>query len=298
MRKVLKWIGIVLGGLIGLVVLALVVIYFIVGARLNKTYDIPAEAVTVPTDAATVKRGEVLTNYAGCTDCHTANLAGDIWEDTAIFARFGPANLTSGAGGIGNTFGDADWVRAIRHGIGTDGKPLIVMPSHLYYYLSDADLGAIIAYVKSVSPVDKESSPNTLGPLGRVIALLEPNFIPAALIDHTGPRPVAPEPGVTVEYGQYLGRVCQECHGPNLAGEVGEAGAEEPAPANLTPGGDLATWSEADFIETIRTGRTPTGRQLNPQDMPWPGFSRLSDDELRALWLYLQSVPAQETGGT
>ena len=75
----------------------------------------------------------------------------------------------------------------------------------------------------------------------------------------------------------------------------GPPGQEVPTP-NLTPGGELAAWSEQGFFTTMRTGMTPEGRILN-DDMPWKYFGQMSDDELRAVWMYLQSLPALEQGG-
>ncbi len=69
-----------------------------------------------------------------------------------------------------------------------------------------------------------------------------------------------------------------------------------PTAANLTPGGELANWSEKAFIDTLRNGFTPSGKQLDPQYMPWTTFGQMTDDELKAMWLYLQSLPAKETG--
>jgi cytochrome c553 len=84
--------------------------------------------------------------------------------------------------------------------------------------------------------------------------------------------------------------LCGECHAANLAGIVGEDGP--PPGPNLTPGGDLGDWTEADFMAAIRTGQTPNGRSLDPEMMPWPTFSQMSDTELQAIWAYLQSLPA------
>ena len=93
---------------------------------------------------------------------------------------------------------------------------------------------------------------------------------------------------MTVEYGHYLTQYCHLCHGPDLAG-----GSEGPGSGvNLTPGGELGTWTEADFIKALRMGVTPTGRYLNPEMMPWKEVGQMTDDELKAIWLYLQSLPA------
>jgi mono/diheme cytochrome c family protein len=297
LKKRLKWIGLILGSLIGLLVLVLVGLYFVGTEKVNKTYDVPVETISIPTDTATVQRGQHLATILICTRCHVENMAGKV--DFAIpgMLTIPTPNLTTGTGGVGSVYTDADWVRAIRHGVGHDGRALFIMPSKSYYYLGDEDLGAIIAYLKSLPPVDNELPERRIELLGRLMdgaGMFPPDAVEQ--IDHTGPRPVAPEPGMTAAYGEYLARTCTECHGANLNGiPFGPPGEEVPSP-NLTPGGKLAAWSEEDFFSTIRTGVTPEGRQLNI-DMPWMYYARMSDEELRALWLYLQSLPALAQGG-
>jgi hypothetical protein len=73
------------------------------------------------------------------------------------------------------------------------------------------------------------------------------------------------------------------------------AGSQEPgAGLNLTPAGDLKNWTESDFIRALRTGVTPEGKNLNPELMPWKRIGELTDEELRAIWLYLQTLPPVE----
>lgn len=133
--------------------------------------------------------------------------------------------------------------------------------------------------------------------MGRIMLAL--GMVPpvaADVIDHTALPVAAVEPAVTVEYGEYLApTTCTACHGESLNGiPFGPPGEEVPTP-NLTPGGELAFWSEEEFIQTLRTGLTPGGRQLR-ETMPWKYFGRMTDDELKALWLYLKSLPAMEQG--
>jgi mono/diheme cytochrome c family protein len=117
----------------------------------------------------------------------------------------------------------------------------------------------------------------------------------ADAIDLISPSSAAVTPGVTVEYGQYLARTCEDCHADRLNGKLfGPPGQEYLSP-NLTPGGELSGWTEKDFITTIRSGVTPTRKPLN-QDMPWKYYSQMTDDELKAIWLYLQSLPALDQG--
>jgi mono/diheme cytochrome c family protein len=298
MKKVLKWLGIGLAGLVGLIIIAAVVVVVITNRRLNATYDIAVEPIEIPSDEEALVRGEHVATVRGCTDCHTKNLAGGTLIDEPAIGQINPSNLTSGAGGIGGSYTDTDWVRAIRHGVGPDGKPLIFMPSQEFYFLSDEDLGALIAYLKTVPPVDNQPPTITIGPLGRVLFLAgQIDLVPAEKIDHKAPRPVGADPRVTVAYGQYLAVGCAGCHGPGFSGgPIPGVPPEWPAAANLTPGGDLANWSDQEFIDTLRHGVTPEGKELDSQYMPWPTYSQMTFDELKAIWLYLQSLPATETG--
>jgi hypothetical protein len=112
-------------------------------------------------------------------------------------------NLTSGTGGIGSSFTDADWVRAIRYGVGPNGRALFIMPAKALNSLSDEDLGAVIAYVKSLPPVDNQLPERRVATLGRLMMAvgLFPPFA-ADQIDHSSPPPAAVAPGVTAEYGE------------------------------------------------------------------------------------------------
>ena len=91
-------------------------------------------------------------------------------------------------------------------------------------------------------------------------------------------------------------RDCRACHGAALAGGKSSEPGAPPSP-DLTPGGVLAIWSASDFIETMRTGTTPYGRQLDPKFMPYQEYGRMTDEDLTAIFLYLQSLPATETPG-
>ncbi|MCL4562993.1 MAG: cytochrome c [Chloroflexi bacterium] len=224
-------------------------------------------------------------------------LGGQVYFTVPGMLTIPTPNLTAGAGGVGATFSDEDWVRAIRHGVRPDGSALFIMPSKAFHYLSDEDLGAVIAYVKSLSPVDNPMPERRVELLGRMMigVGMFPPFA-ADWIDHAGQAPAAPQPGVNIAYGEYLAHICTECHGANLNGApFGPPGQEVPSP-NLTPGGELAAWSEEGFIHTLRTGVTPSMQTLS-EEMPWKSFGQMTDDELKALWLYLHSLPAREQGG-
>jgi mono/diheme cytochrome c family protein len=301
MRKVLKWIGIVLGGLVGLLVLAVVAVVVYSNLRLNRNYDIEVESVPIPDSEAVLEHGEHLVEaLAGCNGCHGDDLGGMVLlDDPAIMTFYGP-NLTAGEGGAGASFGNEDWVRAIRHGVGTDGKPLLLMPAQHYRSLTDEDLGAILAYIDSLEPVDNAVPEPRLGPMSYVLLLSEPLFVPAELIDHDASGPVTDiEPSVTVEYGSYLVTIgtCRDCHGDDLNGRPLPPMLDEPPARNLTPGGQVGGWTEEQFIQTIRTGVNPGGHELQePMAGVLKSLQLQSDDELAAILLYLQSLPALEAG--
>jgi len=122
-----------------------------------------------------------------------------------------------------------------------------------------------------------------------------PDIIPATVIAHTQ-RPPLPTVGVTPQYGEYLVNVtgCRDCHGAQLAGGKSAKPGTLDAP-NLTPGGDLKTWSKAEFINTLRTGVAPNGHNLKPDEMPWKTIGTNSDDGLTAIFLYLQSFQPLQT---
>jgi mono/diheme cytochrome c family protein len=165
------------------------------------------------------------------------------------------------------------------------------MPAIFFYNLSDADLGAIIAYIRSLPPVDTTLPDLSLGPVGRFFVVVEPMVVSAPQIDHFAPRPPAPEIGVTAAYGEYLAFNCRTCHGPDMGGLPPDPGGGN----NLTPGGAVGNWTAEEFIQTIRTRITPEGRQIDPEMAPiFRTIGNMSDDELTAIYLYVQSLPPVE----
>lgn len=296
MKTVLKWIGIVLGGLVVLVVIVVLGLMWSADSRFNRKYNVQAEPITIPSDEAGLAIGQHWAEIH-CQACHGEDLGGNMeFFDDPDLGYVDAPNLTSGRGGFGATATDADWVRAIRHGVKKNGNSVFIMPSNDFYYLSDADLGGVIAYLKSVPPVDRETRARNLKPFAKVLYALGAfgNLLYAETIEHAV-RPASPAMGVTAEYGQYLANAhgCPSCHGPQMnGGQPSEPGA--PFAPNLTPGGELLTWTEADFIKTLREGVTPSGHQLSDA-MPWQGMGKLTDDELKAVWLYLQALPKLDT---
>ncbi len=296
MRKVLKWIGIVLAGIVVLLMVVLVTLIMIGGAKLNKSFEPEVIQVAMTNDPVAIARGKHLVEaITPCADCHGDNLGGETMINDPIMAVVSSANLTSGKGGAASEFSDEDWVRALRYGVSPEGKGLIIMPAIVTTNYSDEDLAAVVAYLRSVQPVDNELPENKFGPLGRILAAtgqLPPFSAELISTRTTWPQSVPPE--ITASYGQYLVDIggCRDCHGPNLAGNPSGGGENEaPAGPNLTPGGELVGWSESDFINAIQTGLKPSGTTMS-DEMPWKSYGKMTADELKAIWLYLSSLEA------
>lgn len=292
MKKLLKFVGILIGAFLGLVLAAVLVLSLIAAFRLNRVYEISVPAIPIPEGEEAIERGEHLTRaVSGCSGCHGEDLGGSMFIDVGSIAQIYAPNLTTGEGGIGALFSPEDWVRALRHGVGPDGRPLLFMPSQNFRYYSDEDLGAIIAYIRSLPPVDRETPPRRLSIVGRMLyAMGSFGITPAESIDHNAAIPQPPPEDETPEYGEFLVTVanCRDCHGENLNG--GRVAPDDPFAPNLTQAGELSTWTEEDFFTLIRTGVHPSGRQISPA-MPWQTFRNMTDTELRAIWAYLQELP-------
>lgn len=273
------------GALLSLVLIAVGAVYAVSSSRLATEHVASAHAF----DAASgdVLEGEHLVATYGCMDCHGDDLGGTLLVDGMPFARIPAPNLTSGRTDGGLT--DEQWEVAVRHGIGTKGQALIIMPSPEYVYLSDEDLAAIVAYVRTLPPVRDKLPTRAFGPVGRtLIALGKASFAPD-LMPADARHLEAPEKAPTREFGFYLTRLCTGCHGQDLAGGP-PMQPDAPAAPDLTRAGTLSSWSYEQFVSAMRTGVTPEGKTLNPQFMPWTAIASATDIELRAIWEYLSSV--------
>lgn len=282
-----------------LVVLALVAVYVASQRRMDRRWEVTPAAVTVPTDEAARVEGLRLYFSRGCADCHGEDLGGKVVIDDLLVGRIAGTNLTGGRGGLAGR-ADLDLVRAIRHGVGLEGRALIFMPAHEYNPLADVEVGAILAAIRAAAPVDREAPPARVGPLLRALFLVGevPALVPAEAIDHQAPRPQPPEVAVTAAYGAYLANLCVGCHGPGLSGgAIPGAPPDWPPATNLTrDASGLVAWDEEAFVRAMRSGTRADGTLIDPV-MPWRNFSRMTDTELRALWRHLEAVPPRPAGG-
>ncbi len=300
MMKVLKWLGIAVASLIVIVAVAAATVLITGGRRANATVSVPAETVAIPTDAASIERGRHLADaIAKCGDCHRPDFGGGMTIDAAPFMRLPAPNLTRGRGGIAADYTDADWVRALRHGVGRNGRKLALMPAEAYTHMDDADLGAVIAYLRTVQPVDREHPAKEYGPIARM--LLVAGQFPLHVydqIDHTR-RAIVPRAleSDSVGYGRYLATIggCAACHQANFAGGPVHGMPPEAKPAaNLSPAG-IGHYTEQDFFRALREGVRPGGASIDSLAMPWPSSGRMTDTEIKAVWAFLRSLPPVET---
>ncbi len=286
MSKVVKWVGGALAVVVGVPLVLFGFFWVRGGAFLAAVHEVPAEELVLPAEPERLARGAHLAAVY-CGDCHGDDFGGKMMIEDAAFAMLPAPNLTRGRGGVGGQLDTAGWVRAVRHGVGADGRALFIMPSEYYVNFSREDLAAVVAHLAQLPPVDRELPQRRFGPVGRTLTGAGPlrGGFAALRIDHAAPFPVAPPAGATPEYGGYLARTfgCPACHGENFAGGPTHGAPEIPSP-NLTPGGGLGGWSEADFVDQART--------REGEHMPWPALAKMTDEELQALWRFLASLPA------
>lgn len=286
----LKWIVVVPIGLVTLVLagVSLVTLIGLIKVYVPKNVPIPDLVVTGTPEQ--IQRGEHLAN-AFCVECHSTNrqlpLSGgrDLGVDFPMpLGSFVPSNLTPGW--KLKDWSDGEILRVLRDGIGRDGRKLLVMSNVNVRYMSDEDLEAVIAYLRSQPAVANETPdpPDKATLLG--IVMYGAGMLPEGEPPVTGPI-VAPPKGVTVEYGRYMVgfQDCRDCHGEDLKG--GKPGQLAPIGPPLVV---VKSWSVEEFIATFRTGIDPSGARLL-DTMPWETIGRLDDVELAAMHAYLSSIP-------
>jgi len=244
-----------------------------------------------------IRRGRhIVESRTSCNGCHANDFGGASIIDVAFVGHWVAPNLTSGEGSVTKGFTANDWDRAVRHGVRHDGRTSS-MPSGDFLNLTDHELSDIVAYIRSVPPVNRDMGAVKFGPVFAFLIATDPKAFVAFTIDHD--RPHAVEPPVeapSVELGQHIAQVCRGCHGPQLSGGKMVGDPDMPIVANLTPHETgLKSWSESDFFRALRDGKRKDGTAISTM-MPWQAYGQMTDTELRAVWAYLRTVPALEKG--
>ena len=280
MKRFLKWTAIGLGSLVSV---ALIAIYGLSEYQLRRRYDVAASPITIPTDSATVARGKHVALTRGCDNCHGQNYEGKVLFDQAMLARVVPPNLTK----IVQQYTDAELARAIRHGVRQNGPSVAVMPSSMLYHLSDADLVALIAYLRSIPAADSKLPEPSMRLLARVGIVMGKYHTEASMIDHDAPRVPEAVDGDLASRGLYLAKTsCSECHGLNF-----EGGNRGPAP---TPALSVVqAYSADEFSRLMRDGVPRDGRKLSVMgDVARARFAKFTDAEVAAVYAYLHGNTA------
>jgi cytochrome c553 len=282
-NALLRWSAVSLAGLLAAAVSFLCVLTVVGLFRLHFR-SAPVPTLEIAGTPEQIQRGQAIDN-SFCSACHSnpghLTVDMDISNDFPIpLGSFVSSNLTP-AGQLGR-WSNGEIFRAIRNGIDADGHWLTIMSYTNAGKLSDDDIEAVIAYLRSQPAAGMASAnpPDQFNILG--VILLGAGMLPRGKPVFTGVI-TAPPKGPTVQYGEYISWYldCRECHGANLTGGV--PGQWGPIGPSLN---SIKGWKPAEFIATMRTGTDPNGHQLSKQ-MPWGPIGKLDDEELAALYEYL-----------
>ncbi len=275
----------------------------IIGAKKRALTDRKFEK----TEARMMRGKYLVEGVNGCFGCHTdldwskpgapplagKEGSGHIWSDQMMPWLIAPNITPDKETGAGN-WSDDTLARAIREGIGHDGRTLFpVMPYPHYREMSDEDLASIIVYLRSIPPV-KNQLPTTQMPF------------PLKYLMNNMPEPVTaevkPDLSTPEKRGQHLVSMaaCADCHTPQEKGQplpgmefAGGFILYEPkgtvASANITPAASgIGYYNEATFIQAMRTGKV--GARPLHYSMPWYFFGKMSDDDLKSIFAYLKTL--------
>ena len=279
MKKLLRWLGYGLAAIFVILIVGAAYVWIASARALGGTYVARPEHLVAPGGAALADAPRQARIH-GCVGCHGAGLRGRLRYDKPNIARIWAPNLTQVAAGAS----DQQLAQAIRQGIGHDGRALWVMPSSVFSRLSDEEVAALIAFIRSLprgpGPVAR-IAPGPIGRIGIVTARFKP--IRAEIPPFASRWPF--DAGAEHAAGrQIAARVCAECHGPDLTG--GQADPDHKAPDLIVAG----PYDAEQFRRLMRTGRSADGHPL--QIMPEVARSNLrflDDAEIDGLYLYLRA---------
>jgi mono/diheme cytochrome c family protein len=303
-----------------LLYLVVAILVIIIGAACYISFFLPnvgkAENITVEKTAARIERGKYLaTSVTVCIDCHskrdpskfagplvpgTEGMGGERFDERYGFPGvFYSKNITPYA--LSN-WTDGELFRCITTGVDKNGKPMFpVMPYHYYGQLDKEDIYSIIAYIRTMAPIQND------------VPKSKANF-PFTIIEHMIPQKASlqtkPLESDSVAYGKYLitASACVECHtkvnkGQIIAGLEFSGGREFTLPSgvirssNLTSAADgLKTWTAEQFVRRFKQYQDTSfhspviaEKEYNTI-MPWMMYSKMKEADLRAIFAYLQTV--------
>jgi len=265
----------------------------------TRVVDVTVAPVAYASGETVIARGKYLYRSRGCMECHGDDGAGrDVIDDPGGFHVKSP-NISPGPGSVVKTYAEADWVRTVRHGVTPSRHPMILMPSKDYSRLTDQDLAAIVAYVRSLPPAAGTPADIRMPLILKAVYAFDIVKDDAQEIDHALP-PSKPVPEtVSVAHGQYVANMCTGCHGSGFSGgRIPGAPPDWPPAANLTPGEGsvLPRYDSAEkFRAMLRSGKRPDGTAVSTV-MPFPTLANIDDIDADALYLFVKSLPARSAG--
>lgn len=276
MKRVVKWAGLGLAGVVVFVLFAVAGAFAASELMIRWPVSARPEVKLAAADSASVERGRRVAKLNGCHDCHGDRMEGRLFHDEMPILRAWAPNLTLAAA----EQSDVELDRAIRHGVAADGRRLWVMPSFAFSQLSDQEAADLIAYLRSFPATGEKQPRIQVGHIGRLGLLLGKFQSEPAMLAKRGP-PVLPDFGPQYADGRKLAQLCVECHGADLKGM---ALLKTP---DLTM---VASYDQADFTRLLHQGVAPGDRKLGGLmgGVARMRFSALSEAEIAALHDYLK----------
>jgi len=275
MRGVLKWSGIIAAGIIAVVVTALVAVYASSEYMLDRTYSSSGASFNVTATPAEILRGKRLVTLLRCQQCHDKDLSGGLLFDD-LGAKVYSGNIPL----FVHSASDADFYRALRHGLRTDGTSMVIMPAESYQYMRDDEAAAILAYLRTLTP---KGSPQPAPQVSTVVRIGLAVGIFKTTAQEVADANPPPDLGTRYAQGRHLAMLaCGSCHLPSLSGRP-------EGPPFVTP--DLLAamaYQRGDFLKFMRTGKALGNRELPVMSATARTlFSHFTDDEVGQIYDYL-----------
>lgn len=280
--NILKWTGISLAGVL---LLAVAGLYGASEYKLTRTYDVPLTAIAVPHDAVSIAEGKRLTGVYHCGSCHGERYEGSEFMKADHVATLIAPNLTARI----PTYSDPELARLIRHGVKRDGHGAWMFASGMYTPITDADLGKMIGYLRTLKPVSgPDLPPNSFGPVGRALVLAGELPIMAETIDHRASQTLGQDT-TQVGRGKYLTMtICSGCHGgPALQG-LNNDHMQSPALIIAT------SYTKPQFHHLLHTGEGNRKKDCGLMSRTAKNYlCNLTARETDAIYAFLQTLPDQ-----
>jgi mono/diheme cytochrome c family protein len=286
MKAPIKWFLRIAGGLVAVVLIVCVYVYFKSNSVLAQKYTFREVPVLADTDSALLARGEHITK-TGCLGCHGNALQGHMFIDDPVMARAWAPNLAARA----RNYSDSELAGFLRHGVKKDGTSPLFMPPAGMKHVSDYDLAAIVEYLRTLPSAADSVVPVRLGPVGRALVafgLIKPA---TEMMDTAAARVGDDSTYTTTRRGEYIARtVCASCHGHALLGE--------PGPGSPALAGALG-YSLPEFTALLRTGtpRVATTKLTIMAEVAKSDLKNFTDEEIAAIHGYLSTLGAGGAAG-